>query len=194
MNYLGHLLLSGKDENIILGNLIADSVKGEKYKLLTKKIQEGIWLHRKIDSFTDANFYFRRSVERLQPRYHKYSGVLVDMFYDHFLAVNWTQYSEMPLRKAAENAYYILLNHHKILPERFKSILPFMIHSNWLVNYASLNHLNRHFKGLARRSDFKSGMENALEDLTNDYPYYYEDFFYFMPEIIAYISENTKTS
>ena len=86
MNYLAHVYLSGSDQNIMIGNFIADSIKGSKYLEYPIAIQKGILLHRKIDSFTDHHPSFRNSTKKLHQRYGHYSGIIVDIFYDHFLA------------------------------------------------------------------------------------------------------------
>ena len=99
MNFLAHLYLSGDDKEIMLGNLIADSVKGNAILDFNEGVQEGIRLHRRIDHFTDEHPIVQRSKERLRPKYHKFAGVVTDMFYDHFLARDWDHYSEKkPLR------------------------------------------------------------------------------------------------
>jgi acyl carrier protein phosphodiesterase len=82
MNFLAHLYLSGDDKDVMLGNLIADSVKGKDYLAYRPGIQEGILLHRKIDHFTDEHPVVERSKHLLRPKYHKFAGVVTDMFYD----------------------------------------------------------------------------------------------------------------
>ncbi len=98
MNFLAHLYLSGNDEQLMIGNFIADSVKGSSYKNFPDGIKRGILLHRAIDFYSDNHSVFLKSVERLRPNYHKYAGVIVDIFFDHFLAKNWKEYSENPYR------------------------------------------------------------------------------------------------
>ena len=98
MNYLAHLVLSGDDDFIRIGNFIADSIKGKKYKTYPKNIQKGILLHRQIDLFTDNDDIVKRSKKRLHNRYGHYKGVIIDILYDHFLAKNWVKYSSTPLQ------------------------------------------------------------------------------------------------
>ena len=97
MNFLAHIYLSGDNELVTIGNFVADGVRGNKYKLYPTDIQIGIQLHRQIDTFTDAHPVFRQCTKRLHKGYGHYSGVIVDIFYDHFLAKNWTSYSDVPL-------------------------------------------------------------------------------------------------
>jgi len=88
MNFLAHIYLSGQDELIKIGNFMADTVKGKNYQNYPKKLKIGILLHRFIDSYTDSHVVFRQTTKRLHPNYGHYSGVLADMFYDHFLCKN----------------------------------------------------------------------------------------------------------
>ena len=108
MNFLAHLFLSGENDDIIIGNFIADAVKGRYIEKYNEKIRYGIKLHREIDNYTDNHPVFKQSRKRLLHKYHKFSGVIVDMYYDHFLAVNWSDYSDENLEAFVSNAYKIL--------------------------------------------------------------------------------------
>ncbi|MCD4681494.1 MAG: ACP phosphodiesterase [Bacteroidales bacterium] len=189
MNFLAHIYLSGNNEDLIFGNFIADAVKGKAVENYRISIQEGIRLHRDIDNFTDKHHIFKKSRQRLMDKYHKFSGVIVDMYYDHFLAANWQEYSTENLDIFVDNAYKILKRNFFLLPPRYKMILPFMISSNWLVNYAQFNRLQNNFERMAKRTTFESGMENAVFDLKKDYNQYNQEFREFFPEIIRFVNE-----
>jgi len=187
MNFLAHLYLSGDNEELILGNFIADMVKGKQIEKFSPGIVKGIMLHRKIDSFTDKHEVVFKSKRRLRSKYRHYSPVIVDMYYDHFLARNWTDYSKTPIDNFMSNSYNVLMVNYLILPKRAKKILPFMISSNWLVNYANFDKLQKNFEGLARRTPFKSGMENAVKDLVANYNEFRDEFREFFPDLIDYV-------
>lgn len=186
MNFLAHLYLSPEDEHITLGNFIADAVKGKDFDKYNDKIKEGILLHRAIDKYTDQHPVFRRSSQRLNGKYKKYSVVIIDIYYDHFLARNWEDYSKTDLVDFVSRAYKILIKNYFLLPKKSKRILPFMIAQNWLVGYANFVDLQRVFNGMARRTAFDSGMENALTDLKNNYTVFENDFREFFPELIEF--------
>jgi acyl carrier protein phosphodiesterase len=188
MNFLAHLYLSGDDRDIILGNLIADSVKGNAWSRFRPGIRDGIILHRSIDSFTDAHPVVMQSKDRLRSKYRKFTGVIVDMYYDHFLAANWQNYSQVDLYDTSVNAYEILLTNFLILPARIRRILPFMLASNWLYSYKDLHMMQRYFNGMARRTSFYSGMEGAVDDLKAGYDSYRQEFEAFFPELQAYVA------
>lgn len=189
MNFLAHIYLSGITEDILLGNFIADMVKGRQIENFHQGIVEGIMLHRKIDSFTDTHPVVDQSKMRLRNKYRLYSGVVVDMFYDHYLARNWNEYSRHSLTRFVKEAYHVLLKNYFLLPIRAKNVLPYMVSMNWLVNYADTNRLKRHFEGMAMRTPFKSGMENAVEDLLLHYDEFENEFRTFFPELISYVEK-----
>ena len=186
MNFLAHLFLSGGDQGLIFGNFIADAVKGSALNKYPDGIRRGIMLHRSIDTFTDRHPVFLQSCDRLRPVYHKFAGVIVDLYYDHFLARNWNDYAAGELRDYVANTYRFLISRYDQLPARSRRILPFMISQNWLVGYSDFYILSKVFQGMARRSKFRSGMENAVEDLQRDYEDYHKEFRAFFPDIIEY--------
>jgi acyl carrier protein phosphodiesterase len=186
MNFLAHVFLSGNNEQLILGNLIADSVKGKMIDSFDDGVKKGIQLHRLIDYYTDNHLVVKQSKARLETTYRKYAGVIVDIYYDHFLAANFPLFSQVSLSQTAHTAYNILIRNFEILPPQSKRILPFMATQNWLEGYANLHDLQRVFNGMSRRASFVSGMENAILDLKKDYQHYEKDFFDFFPDLIKY--------
>ncbi len=186
MNYLAHLKLSGDHEYIMLGNFIADHIRGNKIERYPKEVVDGIMLHRKIDYYTDHHPEFMKTRARLHPKYHKYAGVIADVFYDHFLAKNWSEFSEFHLSSFTSYSYGIMLRNYSILPSKTKKILPFFIMQNWLTSYAKMEGLRRSFQVLARRANYKSNMEYVVDDLIDDYELYEAEFRAFFPDIAAY--------
>ena len=169
MNYLAHIYLSNEEEEITLGNFIADGVKGKKYVQFPLGIQQGILLHRAIDSFTDAHTIVRKSTKRLHKKYSHYSGVIVDILYDHFLAKNWTQYHSIPLHKYTENFYNLINSNFDRLTPRIQKMMPYMIEQNWLLSYASIDGIGKILDQMNRRTNNQSKMNLAVLELTTYY-------------------------
>ena len=115
MNYLAHIYLSGDNKMIKIGNFMADSIRGKSYEVYERDIKRGILLHRAIDSFTDMHPIYRQSKHRLHSKYGHYSGVIMDIFYDHFLAKNWSLYSKTPLEEFTTDFYILLETNYEIL-------------------------------------------------------------------------------
>lgn len=190
MNFLAHAYLSGDDEKILLGNFIGDFIKGKQaLSDLEARVAKGVELHRAIDEFTDNHDVVHRSKDRLRPKYRHYSGVIVDVFYDHFLAANWKTFHKQPLGVFAADTYQTIQRFSAALPERFKQLLPYMIRGNWLVNYAQISGIQRTLSGMASRTPYESKMDEATEDLRKHYDEFRNEFHLFFPELKKFADE-----
>jgi acyl carrier protein phosphodiesterase len=187
MNFLAHAHLSGNDEEIIFGNLIADSVKGDASLKFSGTILKGITLHRMIDTFTDSHPVHKHSRDMIREDFGKFSGIVIDIFYDHFLAANWHDFSEVPLKNFTARVYKILTKRFFILPARSKRILPFMMGQDWLTNYANYEGLDNIFYGMDRRTGLRSGMKDATDTLRKNYENLQKDFFEFYSDLEKYV-------
>ena len=184
MNFLAHLYLSGDDPDIMTGNFIGDFVKGRDLaSQFGSRIALGIELHRAIDVFTDHHSVVKQSKTRLWPKYRHYSAVIVDIYYDHFLAAQWIQHSREPLDQYAHHAYKIILDQRAILPERVNQMLTYMVKGNWLLNYAKIEGIERALTGMARRATFESKMQGATIDLRQYYEVFKSEFNSFFPDL-----------
>lgn len=186
MNHLAHLYLSQTDIDLMVGNFIADRVKGNDLRDFSAGVQKGIEMHRAIDTFTDEHPVVMQSKERLFPIYHKYAAVIVDMYYDHILAKNWKDYSPIPLYLFAQNIYKVLEGRITEMPITSKQILHHMSTGDWLTAYATREGMKRALSGLAARAKFESKMEYAVADLFRDYSLYEAEFTSFFKELIAF--------
>ncbi|MEJ0057185.1 MAG: ACP phosphodiesterase [Bacteroidota bacterium] len=193
MNFLAHLYLSGNDPEVMVGNFIGDFVKGRAVaSLYGTGIANGIELHRAIDHFTDHHPVVRQSKARLFPIYRHYSAVIVDIFYDHFLAAGWKRYSTEPLDDYAARAYQIVLDHHSVVPERVNQVLSYMMRGNWLVNYARIEGIQQALTGMARRATFESKMQEATGELERSYGEFQSEFDQFFPELKNFCDQRLR--
>ncbi len=188
MNYLAHIYLSQEIKELTIGNFIADSIKGNKFQHFPEKIKDGIILHRALDTFTDKHPIVRKSTHRLFPAYSHYSGVVVDILYDHFLAKNWHEYSEVPLLEYTHNFYDLLKDNYEILPLRVQQFMPYMIRDNWLYNYATIEGIGKILYQMDHRTKNRSKMQYATKELELYYPLFEAEFKAFFNEIIEYSS------
>jgi acyl carrier protein phosphodiesterase len=183
MNFLAHLYLSGDDDLIKIGNFMADGIRGKEYLNYPEQVQKGILLHRAIDNFTDNHAIFRVGKHRLHDKYHHYSGVLMDMYYDHFLAKNWNEYHHLSLENYSNAFYELLENNVRLLSLRTLKILPPMRTYNWLVQYADLNGLKNILTQMDDRTKNQSKMQSGVHDLLNHYDSFENEFKLFFEEI-----------
>ncbi|MGV8945356.1 MAG: ACP phosphodiesterase [Lutibacter sp.] len=191
MNFLAHLFLSKNNKNILIGNFIADAIKGKDHENYPKEIQSGILLHRAIDYYTDTHPIVRKSKRRLHERYDHYAGVIIDILYDHFLAKNWRNYSEIPLTIYADNVYSFLQDNIETFPTEIQKLLPFMVEHNWLVSYASLEGIEKVLIGMNKRTKGISKMDMAIGDLVQHYDEFESDFTIFFKDLVQFSEEKT---
>ncbi|MBB3124792.1 acyl carrier protein phosphodiesterase [Mesoflavibacter sabulilitoris] len=189
MNYLAHIYLSGNNKMLTIGNFIADGIRGKKYKTYPIEVQKGILLHRQIDTFTDAHPTVRQSTKRLHENYGHYSGIIVDILYDHFLAKNWSKYSDVPLEDYAENFYQILTDNIEILPQRILKMIPHLISGNWLLSYATKEGIAKVLDGMNKRTKNRSQMNLATKELDLFYDEFEAEFTSFFEELITFSEE-----
>ncbi|MFI5151422.1 MAG: ACP phosphodiesterase [Bacteroidia bacterium] len=186
MNFLAHLYLSGPPGEIMIGNFIADSVRTSTGSAFSKGVQNGIALHRHIDSFTDRHLIVEKSKERLRPRYHKYAPVITDVFYDHFLARDWNiYYPDKNLETFAVDTYQFLGLYIPVFPVRSRQFYEYMVRFNALCRYAEIEGIKKVMEGMARRAKFDSGMGTCTEELRMHYPEFESEFRQFFPELQA---------
>jgi len=193
VNYLAHLYLSGSNEGLLIGNFIADAVKGKAMNTYSDEVRRGIVLHRAIDQFTDDHPLHRASRTKLHHRYGHYSGVLVDIYYDHFLAKYWHDYSDTELLAYTKEVYAVMQKNKAVLPERITYMLQYMIPHNWLYNYANLEGVHKVFCGMAKRTKFESNMETGVEDLKEKYDEFKADFTDFFPQLKEFVKNKVPT-
>lgn len=186
MNFLAHLYLSKDNTDLMLGNFLGDFVRGKDHKNYAKDIQKGILLHRQIDTFTDQNEIVKKSKRRLHERYGHYDGIIIDIFYDHFLAKNWHDYSAIPLDIFAQSFYKLLHDNYDILPDKVKQLLVPLEKYNWLYNYQFLEGMESVLNGMNRRTKMISKMNIAIEDLQEHYEDLENDFTHFFKELINF--------
>ncbi len=187
MNFLAHMFLSCMDNELMIGNFLGDFVSNKELHLFSEKIQEGVMLHRQIDSFSDNHEDVLESVRRLRPSQAKYAPVVIDVFYDFILAKNWLKFTSQPLEEFSDHVTEVLKYHQEVFPEHVRRRTDRMIEAKWLVDYAKPERLEMILGFLDKRSSFPSAMKNAVMAYNKDYELYEKDFLKFFPDIIAYV-------
>jgi len=186
MNYLAHVYLAGDEESDRLGGLLGDFVKGHLPCGLPNDLAAGVALHRRIDSYADSHPAFQRSRARVSAARRRYAGVMVDMFYDHLLAVHWHAYSSQGLSQYTQGVYDMLDAHAAILPERLGQVRIWMRKDDWLCSYRTLDGTGSAIDRIAKHRLSRPGtLPGAIEELVSDYQGFTMDFLEFMSDAIA---------
>ena len=196
MNHLAHFFLSGNDDDLAIGNFVADFISNRDLPNYTEGVKRGIFLHRDIDAFTDAHPIVKQSTKRLHPFHHKYSPVIVDIYYDFLLAKNWDKYTQLPpsvfrgsLREFVDNIYNLLTNRVLELPEKLQKRLPRMIAHDWLMRYSTYKGLHDAFLMIEKTAAFPGNFGNAaahLEEFLDDFD---AEFNLFFPDLLTYVAQ-----
>jgi len=194
LNFLAHTYLSGNNEEIIVGNFMGDYVKGRNYLLFPVEVKKGILIHRDIDSFTDMHLITRRNKQRVAPRYHKYAGIIIDIFYDHFLASLWDQYSDIPLQDFVSRTYDLLKRNYKVLPESIKRWFPTFLENNWMMTYRTVDGIEMVLERMSANTSLPNHAGYAVDVLKEQYSVFEEDFREFFPLIVAFLEEKYQIS
>ena len=190
MNFLAHIFLAYPSEPLMVGNFIADFVKGKAYQNYPEKIQLGIIMHRQIDTFTDSHPIVKQSIKTIRTDQGKFSPVVIDMFYDHFLAANWKDFhQEYTLENFTKLAFNTFDANSHYFPERVKTFFPYMKKDNWLLRYPTVEGLQKSLNGLYKRTGSISNMHKASETLLKNYEQLKSDFYNYFPLLNQFCKE-----
>ena len=198
MNYLVHFLLAGDDDELRLGNLLGDFVKGRVERFehhgLTERLRIGIQMHRTIDAFSDRHPAVLRSKRILAPEYGRLSGVIVDVFYDHVLARRWAEHHPRPLPVYTQDVYRTLRGNLHRLPAAVHPLITAMSGGDWLRGYASRHGIDRALQGMARRRPVAAEIGTAGRMLPDHYERFSADFDEFLPDLRMWCQEFLATA
>ncbi|MFA9389485.1 MAG: ACP phosphodiesterase [Prolixibacteraceae bacterium] len=189
MNYLGHIFLSGTNEQLLVGNFIGDYVKGKQYENYPPEIRKGIILHRFIDEFTDSNSHWMKIRELLRPLYGRYSGVVADVLADHFLAANWSHFSSEQLSWYSKWVYAIFLRNFDVMPKRVQNFLPFLIQHRRLQSYAQLSGLKMTLRIMAHYTSLPEASDLAMKLIRGNYAEFQQHSILFLDEAVQFAIE-----
>ena len=197
MNHLAHFFLSKNNDDLAIGNFVADFITNKEIPFFTEGVQKGIKLHREIDFFTDTHPMVKQSTKRLHEYHHKYSPVIVDVYYDYLLGKNWTTFQQDPsaclsgrqvsLSVFTQNIYSLLTSRHDELPKNLQTNIKRMIADDWLMRYTTLEGLHEAFKRIEKYATFPGNFGNAAKHLEDFMPDFDEEFLAFFPDLIKHV-------
>lgn len=187
MNYLAHIYLSGNNPKLQIGNFIGDFVKGSQYKCYPNRMQQGVLLHRKVDDFTDNHPVVKESVSLLKSRFGRYSAIILDMYFDYFLAKNFRKYSAVSLHLFAIKFYLNLILHYYFLPKRVKSFVIHFISSHRLYKYASKAGLQNSLEIMAKYKISSIEPDKCIQFLSENEDILETNFYLFFDDLLTYL-------
>lgn len=188
MNFLAHLLLTHDDEHLLIGNFIGDHVRNNELALYPAGVQQGVWLHRRIDTYTDNHPAVRECLKLLRSSHGKYAGVVWDVLSDALLSHNWSRFHEAPLEAFTARMYEILERQLHLIPEGLRKRVPLMIADNWLMQYAYDEGIEFTFSRLQLRASQPEWLNGTTESLHRHYAALEDGFMQFFPELTEHIA------
>lgn len=191
MNFLAHFHLSHQNEAAVIGGLLGDFVKGSDLRIYPAGVAQAIVLHRRIDGFTDRHESIRQSKYRLEPRFRRYGGILLDIFFDHFLARHWDRFSSITLEHFCKDIYGQLNRNLAFCPANCQMLVRQMSQHDWLCSYQHTQSIERALKGVSRRFSRQTPVAEAIGCLLDKYDDFEQDFLNFYPLLYGY-SEQQK--
>jgi acyl carrier protein phosphodiesterase len=184
MNYLAHAFLSFNNEPITVGNFIADHIKLADAGHLPPEIKQGVLLHRRIDYFTDTHPLFIKSKRNFYDGFERYSGVLVDIYYDYLLAKNFDKFSDVKLDAFTKNIYSVLQNNTHHLPDSSKGFLNYVLQNNTFYEYSKIEGIEMVLKHLSYRINHGIFLNESVPLFLQYEKSIEEDFLIFFEDLI----------
>lgn len=186
MNYLAHVFLARHSSEAMIGGLLGDFVKGT-INDYPRGIRAGILLHRAIDRYTDAHDTVRASCALMSVRRRRFAGIMVDVFFDHFLACHWHRYTQTPLPAFTRDTYRQLLAHRGELPPRLQRVLPLMVANDWLASYREVEAVDAAINGISCRFRRANSMMGGAQEMLDNYAALSANFLQFFPELLHFV-------
>lgn len=186
MNYLAHLFLAGDTAESLIGNLAGDFVKGPLGDRFPPAIAEGIRNHRRIDAFTDTHPAVAAFRHVLIPEHGHYARVIADVFFDHFLATRWNDYSPEPLEAFLPRVFAAMDEQTSLMPGRLAAVYPRMRDGRWFLSYRTLDGIHAALFHLSKRLSRQPHLETATRHLVDSREELERRFREFFPEVAAF--------
>jgi len=188
MNYLAHLRLSRRDKYSLIGNLMGDFRRHLNGISLPAAVIEGIENHQRVDKFTDGHTEVRRLKACFSRKRRRYAGIILDVAFDHFLALHWDRFSSEPRDVFIKYCYSCLAGGMDLMPRRMQQTVTHMIQEDWLGSYEDLSGIEITLDRLARRIRFENHLGGSVEEVALNYDCIEEGFRNFFPAVVRHVN------
>ncbi len=184
MNLVAHQLLSFQNRALQIGNLLGETVKGKQYLAYSIKIQQGILLHRAIDSYTDSHPIVKQSSSYFHETQHKFAPIIIDVVYDYFLIKHWNKFSEIPFEEFKDNCYQLFRDENDTFPDKLQNTIYYLLKYDWFNNYSTIEGVQRTLEGIGSRTKFPNNLHEIIPEFEIHYTKLENDFLTFFPQLI----------
>ena len=194
MNFLAHSLFTNSDELLVVGQYCGDFVRGGNLQQFPPTVQHGISLHRRIDSYTDSHPVNLLARNLFSKPYRRFAGIITDVLYDHFLAQNWQEFSNISLQSHAEFVYGALQAHFDLLPPDLQRFVTVVIERNALVSYLDVTTVELVLERISRRSQRFEILATAGKPMRENYSELRGCFDEFFPDLVEHVDPYISTA
>lgn len=189
MNFLGHLYFSDNDTELMYANLYGDFVKGSDLSHFSDDIRKGIKLHRAIDNYIDHHEDVVKLMHHLYPSLPKVTGVAIDLYFDHLLAANWSNFHQLPYRQFLDRFYNYSIDNNPNYPDSFKTFIETLKSNDWMIHYSSREGLSKMCFGVSQRISFANSLSKADLVFDHNFEFIFETFVKYMHTAIPYFKD-----
>lgn len=192
MNFLAHLHLARLADSSLLGNLMADFIRGNPHQHWSTPVADGILMHRRLDVMTDALPEVRRARQLFRPETYRVAPITLDVIWDHFLARHWLKFTpDLTLTQFSATAEREIMPQLSATPEPFQQLNAVMWRERWFEHYAEPARLERVLHGMASRRPRLAALRDSYQDFTENYDQLESLFFIFYPRLMALATART---
>ncbi|MBQ4860563.1 DUF479 domain-containing protein [Pseudoalteromonas sp. MMG013] len=191
MNYLAHLYFAQENAHSCFGNLLGDFCKGVNIECIEKPVKLGLDNHRLVDAFTDNHIAVKAAKQCFTPKRRRFSGVVLDVLFDHFLIKHWTSYSDVSLSEFKHSRYAYLIEATPNMPNHMSHVITRMVAEDWFSRYEQLTSLSDVLDSIALRIRFSNQFEGSIEEIIENYEYFNDVFLHFFPDLLRYVTEKS---
>ncbi len=189
MNYLAHLYFAQPTVESRVGNLLGDFARGIDQTALPEKVLSGLKNHRAIDHFTDQHPEVRALKSLFSKERRRFSGIILDVLFDHFLIQHWATHHPEPLLRFLDTCYRDLKQGEHLMPEHMQHVIGRMIENDWISSYAELDSVGFALDRIASRIRFRNNFTNALPEIETHYVALEQGFLRFFPDLEQFVAD-----
>jgi len=189
MNYLAHCFLAQKDAQSLMGNLLGDFIKGADLRNQPERVMLGLENHQAVDRFTDQHEALRPLKQTLSKARRRFSGIISDVVFDHFLSKHWEQFSDQDIELFIENCYTEILSVQHLMHDSMRRAMVFMVEDDGLRINREMSGIGQTLDRLSQRIRFENKLRGAIDEVEANYSAYENGFLALFPDLNTYIAQ-----
>lgn len=162
-------------------------MKGNPESQFSQPIAQGVRLHRFVDSYTDSHHTVKQAKQLFPNGLRRFSGIALDMFWDHCLANRWSEYHDESLDQFCTHSLMQVMSEEMrdVLPDRFVTVTHAMSEGRWLQSYQHIENIEFALQRMSHRSPRMVTLVDCIPYLQQNYHQLDELFAQLYPQILT---------